>query len=62
MLYFHAMLKKYDISTNMDVLPKCPKIGISVGSLLKTKQHEEHCNINASKLHIRKYRIFHYLK
>ena len=35
MLYFHAMLKKYDISTNTDVLPKCPKIGITVGSLLK---------------------------
>ena len=37
MVYFHVMLKnKYDISINMDVLLKYPKIGITVGSLLKS--------------------------
>ena len=39
MLYFHVMLKKYDICINADVLPKCPKIGITVGSLLKVLTH-----------------------
>ena len=35
MLYFDVMLKKYDICINADVLPKYPKISITVGSLLK---------------------------
>ena len=29
--------KKYDIFINADVLPKCPKIGWTVGSLLNRK-------------------------
>ena len=37
MLYFHVMMKKYDVCINADVLPKCPKIGITVGSLLKIR-------------------------
>ena len=34
MLYFYVKLKKYDIRINANILPKCPKIGITVGSLL----------------------------
>ena len=35
MLYFYVKLKKYNICINADVLSKCPKIGITVGSFLK---------------------------
>ena len=41
MLYFHVMLKKYDMCINADVLPKYPKIGITVGSLLNCRNLNE---------------------